>query len=147
MNYVRVVSQKITYAGIIVTAIATVFSCQHVYAEAPDKQPIYAFSSDSKNAVYADGTFKATGQYGSGPSFIPVTITLADGIIKHIAVETPAVNPISLIYQKRFATAVSKLVQGKPIEEVKVDRLAGSSLTPAGFNDAIEKIKQQASRR
>jgi hypothetical protein len=30
------------------------------------------------------------------------------------------------------------------IDEVKVGRLAGSSGTPDGFNDAIEKIKEKA---
>ena len=37
------------------------------------------------------------------------------------------------------------VVVGKPIDEVRVSRLAGSSGTPDGFNEAIEKIKGQAS--
>jgi hypothetical protein len=41
---------------------------------------------------------------------------------------------------------VPQVVVGKPIDEVRVSRLAGSSGTPDGFNEAIEKIKDQASR-
>lgn len=36
------------------------------------------------------------------------------------------------------------VVIGKSIDEVKVGRLAGSSGTPEGFNNAIEQIKEEA---
>ncbi|MGH2449825.1 MAG: hypothetical protein ACRDGE_00855 [Candidatus Limnocylindria bacterium] len=48
--------------------------------------------------------------------------------------------------QRRFAAAVPAVVVGKPIDEVKVGRLAGSSGTPDGFNDAIQRIKRQAAK-
>jgi hypothetical protein len=47
--------------------------------------------------------------------------------------------------QERFAEAVPERVVGKPIDEVRVARLAGSSGTPDGFNAAIEKIRERAS--
>jgi hypothetical protein len=37
-------------------------------------------------------------------------------------------------------------VVGKPIDEVRVGRLAGSSGTPDGLNDALRRIKAEASR-
>jgi hypothetical protein len=46
--------------------------------------------------------------------------------------------------QRRFAAVVPAVVVGKPIAEVQVGRLAGSSGTPDGFNRAIEQIKKQA---
>jgi hypothetical protein len=36
---------------------------------------------------------------------------------------------------------------GKRVDEVKVDKLAGSSGTPRGFNATIERIKREAKRR
>jgi len=41
---------------------------------------------------------------------------------------------------------VPGVVVGRPIEGLRVDRLAGSSGTPVGFNDALEMIRQQAER-
>lgn len=57
-----------------------------------------------------------------------------------------ATDPTSLDYQERFADAVPDVVAGKRLDEVRVSRLAGSSGTPDGFNQAIERIKDQASR-
>jgi hypothetical protein len=39
------------------------------------------------------------------------------------------------------------VVVGRPLDQVKVGKLAGSSGTPQGFNDAINQIKRQAARR
>ncbi|WP_433369734.1 hypothetical protein ACQPZX_44145 [Actinoplanes sp. CA-142083] len=93
---------------------------------------------------YTDGTYSATGQYGSGPSFIDVTVTLTDGVITAVTVGPQATNPTSLDYQNRFAAAVPAVVVGRPIDEVNVSHLAGSSGTPDGFNAAIEQIKTKA---
>jgi uncharacterized protein with FMN-binding domain len=93
---------------------------------------------------YADGIYTATGQYGGQPSFITVTVTLRSGLITAVEVEPHATVPRSLEFQRRFAAAVPKVVVGKPIDQVQVGKLAGSSGTPRGFNDAIQKIKQQA---
>lgn len=94
--------------------------------------------------IYADGEYTATGQYGGLPSSITVNVTLVDDIITDVEVTTHATNPTSLDLQQRFAEAVPAVVVGKPIDEVKVGRLAGSSGTLNGFNDAIEQIKEQA---
>jgi uncharacterized protein with FMN-binding domain len=95
-------------------------------------------------SVYSDGVYEATGQYGSLPSSITVTVTLVDEVITDVKVTPHATNPTSLDLQRRFAAAVPQVVVGKRIDEVKVGRLAGSSGTPDGFNDAIEQIKEQA---
>lgn len=99
--------------------------------------------SESRTA-YKNGTYSATGEYGNGPSYLPVTVTLSDGIVTRVEVKTPAVNPVSRVYQRRFALAVRSIVVGRPIGDVKVGRLAGSSATSDGFNSAIEQIRQQA---
>jgi|GEM_PF-794867 len=94
--------------------------------------------------IYADGEYTATGQYGGLPSSITVDVTLVDDVITDVKVTAHATNPTSLDLQQRFAEAVPAVVVGKRIDEVKVGRLAGSSGTPDGFNDAIEQIKEQA---
>jgi uncharacterized protein with FMN-binding domain len=95
---------------------------------------------------YRDGYYQAKGWYGGLPSNIHVALTLRTGRITDVQVTANATDPTSLDHQERFADAVPDVVVGRPIDEVRVSRLAGSSGTPEGFNDAIEKIKDQASR-
>lgn len=104
-----------------------------------------AVAQSGQGTSYADGVYSATGQYGGAPSSITVTVTLADGVIRAVRVTPHATNPTSLDFQRRFAAAVPRVVVGKPIDEVQVSRLAGSSGTPKGFNAAIQQIKERAS--
>lgn len=101
---------------------------------------------DSAAPRYTDGTFQADGIYGGGPSSIGVSVTLAADVITAVEVTTHATNPTSLDYQQRFAAAAPDAVVGRPIDEVELNRIAGSSSTPDGFNDALDKIKEQAAR-
>ena len=96
---------------------------------------------------YADGVYTATGEYGGQPSHITVEVTLANGVVTAVKVTPHAFVPESLELQRRFAAAVPKVVVGRPINQVNVGKLAGSSGTPKGFNDAIDRIKRQAERR
>ena len=107
--------------------------------DANDSEP-----TTSQNSGYRDGVYEATGEYGNQPSFITVTVNLEDDKIMEVEVAPHATNPTSLDLQERFAEAVPAVVVGKNIDEVNVGRLAGSSGTPNGFNDAIRQIKQQA---
>lgn len=95
---------------------------------------------------YRDGDYQAKGWYGGLPSNIDLAITLRDDRITDVQVTANATDPTSLDYQERFAEAVPDVVAGKRLDEVHVSRLAGSSGTPDGFNQAIERIKNQASR-
>jgi uncharacterized protein with FMN-binding domain len=103
-------------------------------------------SAPSQRYRYADGVYTATGEYGNQPSFITVRATLSDGVITAVEVTPHATVPRSLELQRRFAAAVPKVVVGKPIDQVDVGKLAGSSGTPKGFNAAIRQIREQASR-
>ncbi|WP_199194113.1 hypothetical protein [Pleurocapsa sp. CCALA 161] len=75
-----------------------------------------------------------------------MTATLSDNAITAIEVTPHATDPTSLDYQERFAEAVPAEVVGRPIDELRVGRLAGSSGTPDGFNAAIQRIKEQSRR-
>jgi len=96
---------------------------------------------------YADGVYTATGEYGGQPSHITVKATLKDGIITAVTVTPHAYVSRSLELQRAFAAAVPKVVVGKRIDQVRVGKLAGSSGTPKGFNDAIRQIRDKAARR
>jgi len=102
---------------------------------------------DSEEPRYQDGTHQADGWYGSLPSSIGVELSLAGGVITDVDVTTHATDPTSLDHQERFADAVPEVVVGRRIDEVQVSRLAGSSGTPDGFNDALDRIKREAESR
>ncbi len=97
-------------------------------------------------ASYSDGEYAAVGQYTSpaGPEEIGVELTLTDGVIIDAEVEVKATHAISKVKQEDFAANYKAHVIGKPINEVKLSKVSGSSLTPQGFNDALEKIKSEA---
>jgi uncharacterized protein with FMN-binding domain len=101
-------------------------------------------SPSSRCSRYADGTYNATGQYGSLPSSIGVSVTLVDDVITAVTVTPRATDPTSLDYQTRFAQAIPALVVGRNIDEVNLSKVAGSSGTPDGFNAAIQRIKAEA---
>jgi uncharacterized protein with FMN-binding domain len=93
---------------------------------------------------YNDGIYRATGEYGGLPSHIIVTLTLRNDTVRAVQVEPQATDPTSLNLQRRFAEAVPSVVVGRHLDEVNVGRLAGSSGTPRGFNDAVAQVKTQA---
>ncbi|MEU4489700.1 hypothetical protein AB0H94_33230 [Streptomyces purpurascens] len=103
-------------------------------------------SPTGRNSVHADGTYRATGWYGGLPSSIDVTLTLDDEVMSDVEVTPNATVPTSLDYQEHFAAAIPDVVVGRNIDEVRVSRLAGSSGTPDGFNDALDRIKAEAAR-
>jgi uncharacterized protein with FMN-binding domain len=122
---------------------AVLLATGHLNSAAAQTQPSLR-QEQPQRSRYADGIYTAIGRYGGQPSFITVTVTLRSGLIAAVEVEPHATVPRSLEFQRRFAAAVPKVVIGKPIDQVQVGKLAGSSGTPRGFNDAIQKIKQQA---
>jgi len=91
---------------------------------------------------YKDGEYTVEGEYGS--KSIIVKLNLESDKIKAIEVTPNTDIKMSLGLQKKFAAAVPEVVVGKPIDEVHLDKLAGSSKTTQGFNDALTKIKSQA---
>jgi hypothetical protein len=73
-------------------------------------------------------------------------MTLDNGVVRAVRVTPNATDPTSLDYQKRFADAVPSVVVGRRIDELRVQKIAGSSGTPDGFNDAVSKIQEAAQR-
>ena len=95
---------------------------------------------------YEDGTYTAEGSYQTPETVeqITVTLTLADGVVTEVEVTGDPQAPETERYQGQFIDGIGDEVVGKPIDELNVSRVAGSSLTSGGFNDAVESIKEQA---
>ncbi|MEZ2370783.1 hypothetical protein [Arthrobacter sp. RCC_34] len=95
---------------------------------------------------YKDGTYSADGHYTSpnGEETVGVTLTLASGKISDVKIATHPTSANTQLFQNRFAGGIKDLVVGKSIDQLDVSRVAGSSLTSGGFNDAVEAIKKQA---
>ena len=95
---------------------------------------------------YKDGTYSATGSYRTpgGQESIDVEVTLAGGVISDASVTQNATGGEAEEYQDKFTAAYKSEVVGKKIDEVSLSRIAGSSLTPLGFNTALDTIKSEA---
>jgi uncharacterized protein with FMN-binding domain len=103
-------------------------------------------STATDTSAYRNGTFAAIGSYPNpgGTSKLRVQVTLDNGVITDSSVTPQATDSKSLGFQKQFASAYRGLVVGKNINEVKLSRVSGSSLTSEGFNAAIQQIEDQA---
>lgn len=104
-------------------------------------------TAESSTAAYKSGTYTATGSYQTpgGRESIGVTVTLSsDGTITDASVSQQGQRGESQEYQAKFASGFKSLVVGKKIDSVSLTRVAGSSLTPNGFNNAINSIESQA---
>jgi len=100
----------------------------------------------ASDAPYTDGTYSATGSYDSpnGTESLDVTLTLEGDIVTDVEVVGNGDNPDSKRYQAEFIGGIADVVVGKDIDELTVDRVAGSSLSSTGFKAAVADIKTQA---
>lgn len=102
--------------------------------------------SDAVAETFKDGVYTATGSYLSpgGEESVGVEITLKNDVITSATVSPHAASSTSTQYQGEFVANFKPLVIGKDISEVRLSRVAGSSLTSGGFNEALEQIKSEA---
>lgn len=103
-------------------------------------------SAADSSATFKDGTYTATGSYQTpgGQESIDLTVTLSGNTITDATVVQNASGGEAAEYQSKFASGYRSLVVGKKITDVSLTRVAGSSLTPVGFNNAISDIENQA---
>jgi len=73
-----------------------------------------------------------------------VTLTVADGLVTDVEVTGDPQARESEQYQGEFIGGIADEVVGKSLDDIEVSRVAGSSLTSGGFNEAVESIKEQA---
>ncbi|MFD4958581.1 FMN-binding protein [Microbacterium sp. NPDC058389] len=103
-------------------------------------------AGSTSGGAYTDGTYTAEGTYATPESVetISVTVTLQDDVITDVEVTGNPQKRESEEYQSKFIGGIAAVVVGQDIDDVQVSRVAGSSLTSGGFNDAIETIKSEA---
>lgn len=111
----------------------------------PSSTPPVATTPATFNA-YKDGTYTAEGEYQvhRGPEKVKITVTIKDNKITDTKFEGTPAFAMSQRYMDMFSQNYQAMVVGKNVNEVKLDKVSGSSLTPMGFNNALEKIKQEA---
>lgn len=137
-------------AAASLAAVGSLAGCGDATADvATDQEPDQAASSTNSPqsaADYLDGTYSATGSYiaPSGGQSIEVTLTLTDNAVSAVEVEPLAEDPQSEGYQEKFASGIASEVVGIPIDQLNVDKVAGSSLTVGGFTDAVDQIMAEA---
>jgi uncharacterized protein with FMN-binding domain len=115
--------------------------------EAPTTDATETPSTDTAAGAYTDGTYEASGDYTDGggqTETLDVSITLAGDVITAVEVTGDAKSPTSERYQSEFIGGIADVVVGKSIDAISVDKVAGSSLTSGGFNEAVEEIKADA---
>ncbi|QOT22305.1 hypothetical protein [Paenarthrobacter sp. YJN-D] len=97
-------------------------------------------------STYKDGTYSADGTYTSpnGQETVGVELTLAADKVSAVNITVHPSNPNTKKFQGEFASGIAAQIVGKDVDELKVSKVAGSSLTSGGFNDALEQIKSQA---
>jgi len=102
--------------------------------------------SESGTTTYTDGTYTAEGSYATPETVetITVTVTLEGDLITDVTVVGDPQKSESEQYQGQFIGGIADVVVGQDIDTISVSRVAGSSLTSGGFNQAIETIKGEA---
>ncbi|GAA1993475.1 hypothetical protein [Microbacterium pumilum] len=98
------------------------------------------------DTAYADGTYSAEGSYATPESVetISVTVTVEGDVVTDVEVSGNPQKRESEEYQSKFIGGIAAAVVGEDLDAVSVSRVAGSSLTSGGFNQAIETIKAEA---
>ncbi len=115
-------------------------------ADAQDSSSGSGTGTTSASGSYKDGTYTADGSYQTPETVesISVTLTVADGVVKDVEVTGDPQARETEEYQAKFIGGISEEVVGKSLDELNVTRVAGSSLTSGGFNEALKSIKEQA---
>ncbi|WP_237687158.1 MULTISPECIES: FMN-binding protein [Arthrobacter] len=112
----------------------------------PESAPPAAGSA-VRTGNYADGEYSAQGSYippSNQTEEVDVTLTLEGNVVTSLDVQTSGNNPTSKQYQREFTSGIQEQVVGKNLDELDVDKVAGSSLTSSGFNKALDAIRTEA---
>jgi len=114
--------------------------------QASTGSPSASTSAGNGGSTYKDGTYSADGTYTSpnGQETVGVELKLAGDKVSAVNITVHPSNPNTKKFQGEFASGIAAQIVGKDIDELNVSKVAGSSLTSGGFNEAVEQIKSQA---
>ncbi|WP_461187100.1 FMN-binding protein [Arthrobacter sp. Z4-13] len=152
--------RKSVFAGIAGLSLAgTVAGCAPSATESTQAAPAGSAAANSattpssgasplatSGSAYKDGTYSADGNYVSpnGNETVGVELALAGGTVTAVNITQHPSNPNTRKFQGEFASGIASQIVGKNIDELNVSKVAGSSLTSGGFNQAVEQIKAEA---
>ncbi len=140
--------------AVAATAVLTTAACGSDSAEESTSESTESTEESGDNGDaggaeasggYADGSYEATGRYSNpgGTSEVGVELTLEGDTVSAVTV-TPMASGTSLQFQEKFAGGIADEIVGTPVDDLDVGKVAGSSLTAGGFNEALEAIKADA---
>ncbi|WP_309065758.1 FMN-binding protein [Microbacterium sp.] len=138
--------QRVARTGTALAGIAGALLLVGCSGAADAEPPADTGNGSSGGGSYKDGTYTADGSYQTPETIekISVTVTLEDSVVTDVEVTGDPQAPETENFQGQFIDGIADEVVGKNIDELDVHRVAGSSLTSGGFNQALEKIKEQA---
>lgn len=112
----------------------------------PTSSATGAVEISSADAVTGQKNYSATGSYVTpeGTEQIGIELTVKDGVVTNGKATVMARDRQSVRFQQDFADNFTPAVVGKKLSELSATKISGGSLTPQGFMDALDKIKQQA---
>lgn len=114
-----------------------------------ENPPVLEVSADDDVAIKASAamyTAQATYLTPARTSHtIDVTLTLNEGVVSAANVIYDGGKGFSNAHQERFDKAYKNLVIGKSLDQISLSRVGGASVTSQAFNEAVVKIKSQAS--
>jgi hypothetical protein len=139
-------TSEVADANAPATSDATPTQASTPSSTAAASDPAAATAPGTDSSKYADGEYSEVGQYVSpgGQEQIKVDLTLKGDLVTAVTVTPQSTNPNGKFYEGKFAGGISAIVVGKNIDDLKVSKVAGSSLTSGGFKQAIDKIKDDA---
>jgi uncharacterized protein with FMN-binding domain len=105
-----------------------------------------AVKTAAAGTTYKDGTYTESGSYSTpgGEESVKVTLTIASSAVTAVSLTGSEITPNAKHYQEQFAAGIGAIIKGKQLSTLEVSRVAGSSLTSAGFNAAVEAIRTDA---
>jgi len=95
---------------------------------------------------FKDGTYTATGTYQSpgGADALDVTLTVKNSVVTDASIVEKPGDPASKQWQDTFASGYKTQVVGKNLADLHLTNVSGSSLTPMGFDDAVNQIRSES---
>lgn len=82
---------------------------------------------------------------GNYTESLGVQLTISNDYVTGAMVTNEADNDTSSWYQDQFIANYKSYVIGQPLKTLNVPNIAGGSLTPIGFNNAVSTIRTLAS--
>lgn len=132
--------------GLVVVALLAIAATVAIVATSGNSPLGFGGSVAKVYHDYKDGSYDAHGEYltPGGSESIDLKVTLKDNVITGARVIQNAISAEAHEYQGKFASGYTSQVVGKKVDDVSLSRVAGSSLTPIGFNNALDDIKNDA---